>query len=46
VERTNQTGGYGPGGGFDEDSGERWTSVEQIVTWARVFAATIADICA
>jgi acetylornithine deacetylase len=37
---------YGPAGGFDEGRADRWTSVEQIVTCARVFAATIADICA
>ncbi len=37
---------YGPAGGFDEDWAYRWTSVEQIVTCARVFAATIADVCA
>lgn len=37
---------YGPGGGFTEGSADRWTSVEQIVTCARVFAATIADLCA
>lgn len=29
----------------DEASPDRWTSVEQIVTCARVFGATIADIC-
>jgi acetylornithine deacetylase len=36
---------YGPAGGFDEGRADRWTSVEQIVTCARVFAATIADLC-
>jgi acetylornithine deacetylase len=36
---------YGPGGGFVEGSADRWTSVEQIVTCARVLGATIADIC-
>jgi acetylornithine deacetylase len=36
---------YGPAGGYDEASPDRWTSVEQIVTCARVFGATIADIC-
>lgn len=37
---------YGPAGGYDEDRADRWTSVEQIVTCARVFGATIADTCA
>jgi acetylornithine deacetylase len=37
---------YGPAGGFDEGRADRWTSVEQIVTCARVFAGTIADLCA
>ena len=36
---------YGPGGGFVEGSADRWTSVKQIVTCARVFGATIADVC-
>lgn len=36
---------YGPGGGYEETSADRWTSVEQIVTCTRVFGATIADIC-
>jgi len=36
---------YGPAGGYDEKSPDRWTSVEQIVTCSRVFGATIADIC-
>lgn len=36
---------YGPAGGFDEGASDRWTSVEQIVTCARVFGATIADVC-
>jgi acetylornithine deacetylase len=36
---------YGPAGGYDEHSADRWTSVEQIVTCTRVFGATIADIC-
>jgi acetylornithine deacetylase len=36
---------YGPAGGYDEGRADRWTSVEQIVTCARVFGATIADIC-
>ena len=37
---------YGPAGGFDEGASDRWTSIEQIVQCARVFGATIADICA
>jgi acetylornithine deacetylase len=37
---------YGPAGGYDEGRADRWTSVEQIVTCARVFAATISDVCA
>jgi acetylornithine deacetylase len=37
---------YGPAGGFDEGRADRWTSVEQIVTCARVFAGVIADVCA
>jgi acetylornithine deacetylase len=37
---------YGPAGGSDQGSADRWTSVEQIVTCARVFGATIADLCA
>jgi acetylornithine deacetylase len=36
---------YGPGGGFDERGADRWTSVEQIVTCAKVFGAMIADVC-
>jgi acetylornithine deacetylase len=36
---------YGPGGGFTEGSADRWTSVEQILTCTRVFAATITDLC-
>jgi acetylornithine deacetylase len=36
---------YGPAGGSDEGRSDRWTSVEQIVTCARVFGATIADVC-
>jgi acetylornithine deacetylase len=37
---------YGPGGGFTEDGDDRWTSVRQILDCTRVFAATIADVCA
>ena len=37
---------YGPAGGYDEGRSDRWTSIEQIVACARVFGATIADICA
>jgi acetylornithine deacetylase len=37
---------YGPGGGFTEGSADRWTSVQQIVDCARVYAAMIADLCA
>jgi acetylornithine deacetylase len=37
---------YGPAGGYDEGRADRWTSVEQIVTCARVFAGVIADVCA
>ena len=37
---------YGPAGGYDEGRSDRWTSIEQIVTCARVFGATIADVCA
>jgi acetylornithine deacetylase len=37
---------YGPAGGSDQGSADRWTSVEQIVTCAKVFGATIADLCA
>lgn len=36
---------YGPGGGYSEGSADRWTSVEQIVTCARVLGAAIADLC-
>src|SRR5262245_39707025 len=36
---------YGPAGGYDEGRSDRWTSIEQIVTCSRVFAATIADVC-
>jgi acetylornithine deacetylase len=36
---------YGPGGGFTEGSADRWTSVEQVLTCARVFGAMIADVC-
>ena len=37
---------YGPGGGFTEGCDDRWTSVEQILTCTRVYAACIADMCA
>ena len=37
---------YGPAGGYDEGRSDRWTSIEQIVQCARVFGATIADVCA
>lgn len=37
---------YGPAGGYSDTSADRWTSVEQIVTCAKVFGAMIADICA
>jgi acetylornithine deacetylase len=37
---------YGPAGGYDEGASDRWTSIEQIVQCARVFGATIADVCA
>ena len=37
---------YGPAGGYDEGRSDRWTSIEQIVACARVFGATIADVCA
>jgi acetylornithine deacetylase len=37
---------YGPAGGYDEGSADRWTSVEQIIGCARVYGAMIADICA
>lgn len=37
---------YGPAGGYDEGSADRWTSVEQIVGCSRVFGAMIADVCA
>jgi acetylornithine deacetylase len=37
---------YGPAGGYDEGAADRWTSVEQIVTCAKVFGAMIADVCA
>ncbi len=37
---------YGPAGGYDEGRADRWTSVEQIVTCARVFGGMIADVCA
>ncbi len=36
---------YGPAGGYDEGRSDRWTSIEQIVACARVFGATIADVC-
>lgn len=36
---------YGPAGGFDEGAADRWTSIEQIMTCARVFGATIPDVC-
>jgi acetylornithine deacetylase len=36
---------YGPAGGYDEGRSDRWTSVEQILTCARVYGATIADVC-
>jgi acetylornithine deacetylase len=37
---------FGPAGGYDEGRSDRWTSIEQIVACARVFGATIADVCA
>jgi acetylornithine deacetylase len=37
---------YGPAGGYDEGRSDRWTSIEQIVACARVYGATIADVCA
>lgn len=37
---------YGPAGGYDEGRSDRWTSIEQIIACARVFGATIADVCA
>jgi hypothetical protein len=37
---------FGPTGGYDEGRADRWTSASQIVTCARVLAATIADVCA
>lgn len=37
---------YGPAGGFDEGASDRWTSVEQMVTCARVYGAMIAETCA
>jgi acetylornithine deacetylase len=37
---------YGPAGGYDEGSADRWTSVQQIIGCSRVFGAMIADICA
>ena len=36
---------YGPAGGYDEGRSDRWTSIEQIVACARVYGATIADVC-
>jgi acetylornithine deacetylase len=36
---------YGPAGGYDEGRSDRWTSIEQILTCARVYGATIADVC-
>jgi acetylornithine deacetylase len=37
---------FGPAGGYDEGRSDRWTSIEQIIACARVFGATIADVCA
>jgi acetylornithine deacetylase len=37
---------YGPAGGYDEGSADRWTSVEQIIACSRVYGAMIAEICA
>jgi acetylornithine deacetylase/succinyl-diaminopimelate desuccinylase-like protein len=37
---------FGPTGGYDEGRADRWTSVSQIVTCARVLGGMIADVCA
>jgi acetylornithine deacetylase len=37
---------YGPAGGYDEGRSDRWTSIQQIIACTKVFAATIADVCA
>lgn len=37
---------FGPTGGYDDGRADRWTSVSQIVTCARVLGGMIADVCA
>ncbi len=37
---------FGPTGGYDEARADRWTSVSQIVTCARVLGGMIVDVCA
>jgi acetylornithine deacetylase len=37
---------YGPAGGYEPGSADRWTSVEQILTCTKVFGAMIAEVCA